>query len=84
MRHSGIDIDAFLNPQNQEPHYTIEERQERALEMLKKNGRITNWEYVNLCNVGYRTAHRDLSDLIEKGLVEIVKMGRSTYYRLIS
>ena len=84
MKYSGIDIDALLNPQDQEPHYTMEERQERALGMLKKKGRITNWEYVNLCNVGYRTAHRDLADLIKKGYVEIVKMGRSTYYRLIS
>lgn len=83
MKHTGIDIDALLYPQNQEPHYTVDERQERALDVLQKNGRITNWEYVNLCNVGYRTAHRDLADLISQGHIEIVKMGRSTYYRLI-
>lgn len=67
---------------NNERRFKLRERQQLALDYLQKRGKITNWEYVNLCNVGYRTAHRDLTNLIEKGVVEIQKMGRSTYYRL--
>lgn len=68
---------------NNERRFKLRERQQLALEYLEKQGKITNWEYVNLCNVGYRTAHRDLTNLIEKGIVEIRKMGRSTHYKLI-
>ena len=82
MRVSKFDIDLFLNPDLDEQHYDIQERQQLALDYLEKEGRITNWEYVNLCQVGYRTAHRDLTNLIDKGVVQIYKMGRSTYYAL--
>lgn len=82
MRVSKIDIDSFVNPTRNEQHSNISQRQELALEYLEERGRITNWEYVNLCRVGYRTAHRDLTNLIEKGHLKVYKMGRSTYYTL--
>lgn len=83
MLPSKAEIDSITDTiLNNEKRFTIGERQMRALQYLKKNGKITNWEYVNLCNVGYRTAHRDLTNLIEKGKVEVRKMGRSTHYKL--
>ncbi|MBN2089989.1 hypothetical protein JW964_10255 [candidate division KSB1 bacterium] len=82
MRVSKYAVDSFYSPSFSEPHYDMGQRQEIALQYLHERGRITNWEYVNLCNVGYRTAHRDLCDLIDKGVVRIFKMGRSTYYAL--
>ncbi|MCI0513074.1 DeoR family transcriptional regulator [candidate division KSB1 bacterium] len=82
MRVSKIDVDTLVNMSRNEAHYDVGQRQSLALQYLKERGRITNWEYVNLCKVGYRTAHRDLSNLIKEGVVEVFKMGRSTYYAL--
>ena len=82
MRASKIDIDSLVNPVQNESQFSMPQRQKRALTYLEERGRITNWEYVNLCQVGYRTAHRDLSDLIDRGKVKVYKMGRSTYYTL--
>ena len=63
--------------------FGLNERQRRALEMLRSTGRITNTEYQTTFSVSKRTAHRDLAELIEKGLVEMVgSTGKGTYYVL--
>lgn len=61
----------------------LSDRQERALEFLAKNQRITNRDYHDLYpDVSEETIRRDLADLVEQGL--LLKMGdkRGTYYIL--
>jgi predicted HTH transcriptional regulator len=61
----------------------LNERQKQALSFLKTNGRITNTGYQKLTEVAKRTAHRDLLDLIHKGvLVRSGKTGKGTFYSL--
>lgn len=61
----------------------LNERQSAALQLLQRNGRITNREYRELYpDVSDETIRRDLADLVDAGL--LLKMGdrRGTYYIL--
>ena len=50
---------------------------------LKTAGRIGNTEYQTLLGVAKRTAHRDLTELVERGILEKVgTTGRGTAYVL--
>ena len=61
----------------------LNERQKHALTFLKTNRRITNTDYQKLTAVAKRTAHRDLLELILKGvLVRSGKTGKGTFYTL--
>jgi ATP-dependent DNA helicase RecG len=61
----------------------LNNRQQRALVHLKSAGRIGNTEYQDLFGVAKRTAHRDLVDLVEKGILEkIGTTGKGTAYAL--
>jgi len=61
----------------------LNDRQRRALTHLKAAGRIGNTEYQSLLGVAKRTAHRDLIDLVKKGVLEkIGTTGRGTVYVL--
>lgn len=61
----------------------LNDRQRQAIDMLRTRQRITNTEYQAAFRVAKRTAHRDLSDLVEKGLVTMVgNTGMGTYYVL--
>ena len=61
----------------------LNDRQKRALIHLKTLGRIGNSEYQALLEVAKRTAHRDLIDLVEKGVLEkIGTTGKGTTYIL--
>jgi predicted HTH transcriptional regulator len=61
----------------------LNDRQRQALDLLRGQGRITNTEYQAAFQVAKRTAHRDLAELAEKGLVEKVgSTGKGTYYVL--
>ena len=58
-------------------------RQKKALEFLKIKGKVTNKEYQNICNVNRIMAFRDLSELVEKKIIErIGKTGKWTHYIL--
>lgn len=61
----------------------LNDRQRQALDLLRSQGRITNTDYQTAFAVAKRTAHRDLAELAEKGLVEKVgSTGKGTYYVL--
>ena len=62
----------------------LNERQRTALEYIKTNGRITNREYQKLNLVGNKTAYKDLSDLVDKGVLIPKGKGRSRRYILRS
>jgi ATP-dependent DNA helicase RecG len=61
----------------------VNERQHRGLLYLRERGEILRREYVQLTGVSERTAARDLTDLLQKKLLEPSSgRGRSTAYRL--
>jgi len=38
---------------------------------------------LQLCGIGWDTAHRDLSELMQKGILKREGKGRATHYRMI-
>jgi predicted HTH transcriptional regulator len=63
--------------------YNLSERQLQAVAHVKRVGQIANSKYQKLTGVAKRTAHRDLTDLVKKGLfVKIGTRGKGAYYKL--
>lgn len=61
----------------------LNDRQRRALSHLKAVGHIGNIEYQTFLGVAKRTAHRDLTDLVKKTILEkIGTTGKGTVYVL--
>ena len=61
----------------------LNDRQRQAVDLLRNRQRITNAEYQAAFGVARRTAHRDLADLVDKGLLTMVgSIGTGTYYVL--
>lgn len=60
----------------------INERQKKAIALVKNKGSISRKEYVELTNVSVRQANIDLSDLLRKKIVAQVGRGRSVKYVL--
>jgi len=59
----------------------LEERQMKAVMHVKVYGRITNRDYCDLTETIYRTASRDLQDLVSKGVLrKIGATGRNVHY----
>lgn len=60
---------------------TMNERQMKALEYIRRYGRITNREYQVICpHVSPETLRLDLADLVEKGVLVKVGDKKGTYY----
>ncbi len=74
----------FMEEVNKRPAWAegLSERQVEAVLYVGEHGRITNREYQALCEVSYDTAHRDLRELVARGLFERRGKGRSTHYTL--
>ena len=63
--------------------FNLNDRQLQIVDHVKKTGKITNSEYQRIMSVAKRTAHRDLSDLVEKGLfIKIGTRGKGTFYKI--
>lgn len=60
----------------------LNERQVKAVEYVKKNGKITNSDYQKLCEVSERTALRDLDELSTNGILQKKGEKKGTYYEL--
>jgi len=60
----------------------LNERQIKAVDYLKKEGRISNKTYQEINTTTRNTAKRDLNDMIEKKLLIRIGDGRSVYYIL--
>lgn len=59
----------------------VSDRQKRAVEFAREHGSVTNSKYQELVGIAKRTAHRDLTDLVAKGIFEKVgTTGKGTYY----
>jgi len=60
----------------------LNRRQIRAMQMMSEHGSITNREYREAFNVSHKTAHIELTMLVDKRLVLTEGAGRSTRYIL--
>lgn len=61
----------------------LNHRQRKAIEYIKNKKRITNREYQSNFNVSRNTATRDLSELVEKGLIKASEAkGAGSYYEI--
>ncbi len=60
----------------------LNKRQKRALQFISEHGSITNREYREAFNVSHKTAHIEMTLLVEKKLVEAQGAGRNTHYVL--
>lgn len=59
-------------------------RQRRLLTLLATRGTITRQQYEQEFEVERSQAHRDLSELVERGLLRRAGIGRASYYGLVS
>jgi Fic family protein len=62
--------------------YDINSRQKKALEFLIENQRIDNSKYQEVCKTIKRTATRDLTELVNLGLLEKHGEKKGVYYTL--
>jgi ATP-dependent DNA helicase RecG len=60
----------------------LNKRQQRAVLHVEEYGLITNREYQAINDIGKTMAYRELTDLVERGLLERRGEGRSTHYVL--
>ena len=61
----------------------LNERQKQALVFVKGNGRINNTQFQELAGVAKRTAHRDLLELVSKGVfARFGTTGKGTFYAI--
>lgn len=71
-----------VNKETSAPH-SLNHRQLDALHHIDTHGFIKNKTYRDLFNVSHKTAHLELVDLVEKGILESKGAGRSTQYEKI-
>lgn len=73
----------FSPPPLPAPSVPLNPRQEKLIQHLKKRGRITRVEYVNLTGASVPTAARDLKELVDAGLIKgIGPLAKGRYYVL--
>ena len=61
----------------------LNERQIQSVKFVKENGKITNSEYQENYGVARNTATRDLSELVDKGILKSSEAkGAGSYYEL--
>ncbi|TCO01254.1 ATP-binding protein [Natronoflexus pectinivorans] len=61
----------------------LNDRQVKAINFLKNNEKITNREYQSNFNVSRNTASRDLTELVEKGIIKASdNKGAGSFYEL--
>jgi len=62
----------------------LNERQVEAVLYVGEHERISRGEYAKLLGLSSRTAARDLSDLVGRGILDLRGAGRGAYYVLKS
>jgi ATP-dependent DNA helicase RecG len=61
----------------------LSERRQKAIEHIRTKGQISRREYAKQAGVSPETAKRDLTKLVEEGVLAVHRAGRSTIYKLI-
>lgn len=62
------------------PSSGLNDRQRRALEIVRDTGRITNRDYRRLLGVSNKTAHQELRAMVERKVIRRVGFGRGVTY----
>ncbi len=62
----------------------LNKRQKKTIEYVRKNRKITRKEYEKLCKTSERTANRELTELVKKGIIKKTGSGVKFYYELAS
>ena len=62
------------------PASGLNDRQRRALEIVREVGRITNRDYRRLLGVSNKTAHQELRGMVERKVIRRVGFGRGVTY----
>ena len=62
------------------PSLGLNDRQRRALEIIREQGRITNRDYRRLLGVSNKTAHQELRAMVERKVIRRVGFGRGVTY----
>ena len=82
----GLDMEKALAEERAEAldlaRLSLNERQQRAVLYVQEHGLITSREYRAINRIGKTMAYRELTDLVERGLLERRGEGRSTRYVL--
>ena len=60
----------------------LNERQIKAMEVVARQGRVTNKEYHELFAVSDTTALNDLTDLVARGFLVTIGFRRGRFYKL--
>lgn len=63
-------------------HLGLNERQIEAVKFIKKHGEISRKKYVDLIGISPRTAHLDLTGLVNKKILDPIGKGRAVKYIL--
>lgn len=61
----------------------LNDRQLTAIKFVKQTGKITNSKYQELIGVTRKTSMRDLNDLINQSVFELVGEKRGAYYVIL-
>jgi len=60
----------------------LNDRQQKAMKMIREQRRVTNIQYQETTGVSRATAKRDLESLVSKGILTLVGAGRGAYYQV--
>ena len=74
--------DKFEKEKKVEKRVELNQRQKKALEYIKENGKISNAEYRSIFKISAATAKRELRDLVKKGICRTFGAGPSLHYLL--
>ena len=62
---------------------SLNERQRKSVEYLKKNKNISRQKYASLFGCSARTAYNDLQEMVSKNILQRKGKGKQTYYELL-
>lgn len=62
----------------------LNERQKKSIEYIKEKEKITRQIYCEINNIGDTYAKKELSELIEKKIIQRIGKGKITYYMLVT
>jgi len=60
----------------------LNERQIKVISYLRKHNKVDRKTYCDICGVKKTIAHKELSYMVKKGIIEIISKGRSAHYTL--
>ena len=76
----GVEIHHFPFDYLTNETVNVRDLEKYLTEYIKEKGKISRKEYIQLTNVSYRQANRDLNDLLSKRLIVRFGKGRNVRY----